>query len=665
MQNFMIRFRFSLIGVLLGVLFLPLAGQAQQSLDAPVKASNAHLDEQSQRPIPYPILYSPGFKQAVENGTRTLSGQPGANYWTNDATYTIHATLSPSTQTLRARALIEYTNNSPDTLQNLALHLRQNFYQKGNVRNRNTDITGGMNVSRVAVDGQDLVEGANFRSGNYFIDNTRLLINRAQAPVAPGQSATVEISWNFKVPQENGSRMGQDGEVFYLGYWYPQMAMYDDVNGWMAQPYMGNGEFYMGFADYDVSITVPEGWLVAATGQLKNSEEVLTDTVRRRLDQAATSDSTIHIVSEDERVAGKSTVDSDTGQLTWRFTAEQVRDFAFGTSDHYVWDATNAQTGEGSSMIHALYRPQHKTWEESAQYGKFSIEYMSDLIMPYPWPQMSIVEGLIGGGMEYPMITLIGSTRSARGVFGVTFHELSHMWFPMMVGSNEKAYTWMDEGLVSFNTKLASQEYWNSEDEWNPQRQSYYYIAGSGQEVASIRHADRYPVNSSARYIASYNKPALVLNMLRGIVGEEAFMNAYRTYAQNWKYKHPTPYDLFHTFETELNMELDWFWRTTIYETWLLDQAITQVESGAESGAIQITDLGLSPMPVLLTVTYADGSTHEEQLAVDHWLKGNRTQNVQVPGGEITKVEIDPHYYMMDVDRSNNMWRKEADPNQE
>lgn len=593
----------------------------------------------------------------MKNGTRTLSGEPGKNYWMNDASYTIKATLSPDTKQLRARALIEYTNNSPDTLNNLVLHLRQNFYREGGMRNRNTDITGGVQLSRVAVDGIDLVEGTNLRSSSYIVDNTRLVINRSKLPIAPGGSATIEIAWNFKVPKENGSRMGQDGEVFYLGYWYPQMAMYDDVNGWMAQTYMGNGEFYMGFADYDVSVTVPHGWLVAATGKLQNPEAVLTETVRQRLDQAAKSDSTIHIVTEDEREAGTSTVASDNGQLTWRFTAKQVRDFAFGTSDHYVWDATHANTGEGTSMIHALYRPQHTTWQHTAQYGKFSIEHMSELIMPYPWPHMSIVEGLIGGGMEYPMITLIGSTRSAEGVFGVTYHELSHMWFPMQVGSNEKAYTWMDEGLVSFNTKLGSIDYWEEEDAWNPRKQYYYYVANTGREVAPIRHADRYPVDSPARYIASYNKPALVLNMLRGIVGEEAFMNAYRSYAHKWRFKHPTPYDLFNTFETELDMELDWFWRSTIYETWTLDQAITAVEKGEGEAMVQIEDIGLTPMPVLLTATYADGTTHKEVVPADQWLQGKRMVSVHIPGGDLVSVEIDPNNYMMDVDRSNNSWK--------
>jgi hypothetical protein len=650
----------SWFSALLLCLLAPMA-LAQQSVDEPAQASNVHVDDQWQRPIPYPVFYSPGFKQAVKNGTRTLNGHPGENYWMNDASYTIKATLSPDTKMLRGRALIDYTNNSPDTLKNLALHLRQNFYKKGGIRNRTTDITGGMEVSRVAVDGQDLVEGSNFRSGNYAIDKTRLIINRSGDPVAPGKSATIEISWSFKVPKEHGSRMGQDGEVFYLGYWYPQMAVYDDLSGWMAQPYMGNGEFYMDYADYDVSLTVPHGWLISATGKLQNPEAVLTETVRQRLDKAATSDSTINIVTAEERMPGKSTIESDNGQLTWHFTADKVRDFAFGTSNKYVWDATYAETGEGSAMINAMYRPENQTWKEAAQYGKFSIEHLSNLIMPYPWPHMSIVEGLIGGGMEYPMMTLIGSTRSAEGVFGTIYHELSHMWFPMQVGSNEKAYTWMDEGLTSYNTKLGSMDYWNSDNGWNPQRQSYYYIANTGQEVAPIRHADRFPVDSPARYIASYNKPALVLHMLRGIVGEEAFMNAYQTYARDWRYKHPMPHDLFNTFERELDMELDWFWRSTIYEEWTLDQAITALDSGTDETMVTVEDIGLTPMPVLLRATYADGSTQDKTVPVDQWLEGKRLITVEMPAGEVTKVEIDPDQYMMDVDRSNNVWTAESE----
>ena len=259
--------------------------------------------------------------------------------------------------------------------------------------------------------------------------------------------------------------MGQDGEVFYLAYWYPQLAVYDDVSGWKADQYMDNGEFYMDYGSYEVEITVPAGWLVSATGTVQNPEAVLSEQTRARLAQAAQTRETVSIVGEDERQAGVSTASG--GMLTWRFKADDVRDFAFGTSNHYVWDATSANVGDhdgdgqnDTAMIHAFYRPDRSLWKRSAEFAQFSIEHLSQTIMPYPYPHMTTVEGIIGGGMEYPMMTLIGPGRNDRSLFGVTYHEIGHMWFPMIVGQDEKQYTWMDEGLTSFNTNEGAGAFW-------------------------------------------------------------------------------------------------------------------------------------------------------------------------------------------------------------
>jgi hypothetical protein len=225
----------------------------------------------------------------------------------------------------------------------------------------------------------------------------------------PDSTVSLELDWHFQIPGAENFRMGQDGEVYYLAYWYPQMAVYDDVQGWTAQPYQGDGEFYMGYADYDVSVTVPEGWLVGATGTLQNAEAILTDSVRARLDRARQADMIVSVVDSTERGAGTATATSENGNtLTWNFEAEQVRDFAFGTSKQFVWDATTAETGDGTSMIHAFYRPENTTWERSAEFAQFSIEHLSDMLIPYPYPHMTTIEGPIGGGMEFPMITHIG-----------------------------------------------------------------------------------------------------------------------------------------------------------------------------------------------------------------------------------------------------------------
>jgi hypothetical protein len=472
----------------------------------------------------------------------------------------------------------------------------------------------------------------------------------------PDSTATLNVDWHFSIPGADNFRMGQDGEVYYLAYWYPHIAVYDDVDGWGAQPYQGDGEFYMGYADYDVSITVPEGWLVGATGTLQNPDAVLTDSVQARLDRARRDSTVVQIVDRDERGAGTATVAaSGDSTLTWDFAAEQVRDFAFGASDEFVWDATVAETGTGASMIHAFYRPDKETWRRSAEFARFSIEHLSEMLVPYPYPQMTTVEGPIGGGMEFPMITHIGDPTEAEALFGVTYHEISHMWLPMMVGTNEKAYAWLDEGTTTFNETEGRNDFFPDQNAW-ARSEHYYFRLARAVQTPSMRHADRYPVDGPARFVASYDKPGVMLHALRGILGEETFFEAYRTYVERWAYKHPRPHDLFNTFEDVAGRELDWFWRGAFYETWTMDHAVGSVEQTEDGTVVTVADRGRLPMPVLLEATYADGRTVERRVDVDPWLDGQRSVEVPLEAGTVERVVLDPDRALPDLDRSNNTW---------
>jgi hypothetical protein len=450
--------------------------------------------------------------------------------------------------------------------------------------------------------------------------------------------------------------MGQDGEVYFLAYWYPQMAVYDDVDGWTAEPYQGDGEFYMGWADYDLSITVPEGWLVGATGTLQNPDDVLTDAVQARLDRARQTDSIVSVVDTSDWGAGTATVDPEgEGTLTWQFSAERVRDVAFGASDDFVWDATTAETGQGPSMIHSFYRPEKTTWERSAEFSQFSVEHLSDMLIPYPYPHMTAVEGPIGGGMEFPMITHIGDPTSDEALFGVTYHEISHEWFPMIVGTNEKAYAWFDEGTTVFNETEGRDDFFPDTDAW-ARSEHYYYRFASAVETPSMRHADRYPVDGIDRYLASYDKPGVMLHALRSILGKDTFFEAYRTFTERWAYKHPTPYDFFNTFEDVAGRELDWFWRGTLYETWMMDHAIRAVEQTGDGAVVTVADEGQLPMPVFLRATFADGRTVERRVGVQPWLDGKRSVEVRLEGGTVTEVHLHPDERLPDLDLSNNTW---------
>lgn len=618
----------------------------------PLLLATAPLTAQDRdRPAPYPIDLPPPFERALNQETRTLDGTPGPAYWTNTAAYTIDATLSPATRTLRGTQTITYQNNAPEALPQLYVHLRQNLHREGMIRNREVEVTSGMQVSRVAVNDQPLVEEPGRGAAGYRVDGTVMRIDLPE-PLAAGASVDVAVDWQFTVPRQ-APRMGtEDGnEVFYLGYWYPQMAVYNDLEGWRAEPYQGNGEFYMGFADYDVRLTLPEGWLVTATGELQNATDVLSETVRQRLATAADTSETVSIVGPDERAAGESTTTSPSGTLTWHFTATQVRDVAISASDRYIWDATSADTGTGSSMIHALYRPDAASWDRAAEFAQFAIEHLSSYLTPYPWPHMTAVEGIIGGGMEYPMITVIGGDRTDASLFGVTYHEIAHMWLPMIVSQDEKRFTWMDEGPASFTTNEGRDAFFE-EDAWDPLRQAYYRIASSGLEQPAMRHGDEYPQGTRARVIASYSKPAVALHALRGLVGQEAFQEAFRTYIDRWAYKHPEPHDFFHTFNDVLEQDFDWFWRGLFYETWTLQHAIGDVDATEEAVTVTVVDEDRLPMPAPVQVTYADGRTEEQTAPVEPWLNGARTQTLTFPPGTVTRVTIDPDRFLPHLDRA-------------
>lgn len=620
-----------------------------------------NLPAQESRPLPYPVMPVPGFQKAIEQGTRTTDGRPGPNYWTNTAHYDIQATLSPDTGILKGKQVVRYWNNSPDTLQYVMVHLRQNLHREGVVRSVSVEITGGMHLSEVTVQGEELLERVSEGLPGYTIDGTIMRIE-LPSPLHPGNWVEFGFSWSFEVP-ERAPRMGREDGVFFLGYWYPQIAVYDDVNGWRADPYVGPGEFYMGYGTYDVSITLPSGWLVAATGALQNTEELFPGEILARLRQASYANEVIHIVTEQDLQVKSVTNGRPEEKLTWRYKAENVRDFAFSATRWHVWDATTAAVGDpdgdgqpDTAMIHAFYRPDADGWSRAAEYGQFSIEHLSELLLPYPYPHMTIVEGIIGGGMEYPMMTLIGS-RGDESVFGTTYHEISHMWVPMIVGSDEKAFAWMDEGLTSFNTYEGRSAFYGI-DGWDSGSASLYFvIAGTGDEIEPMRHTDTFPVgNRTAWRVAAYSKPALVLNALRGLVGQEQFYEAYRTYVERWSYKHPYPYDLFNTFEDILGEELDWFWSSLLYETWTLDLAIGEVNVTRESVEVTIVDEGLVPVPVPVRVFYRDGTTSDEIIPVQAWLEGRREATVSFPPGQVTRVQIDPEWFLPDVDRTDNVW---------
>ena len=628
-----------------------------------------------ERPVPYPVTPPPAYRAAVANGTRTESGRPGPNYWIQEADYRLRASIDPRTKTLAGTGEIVYTNNSPDTLEALHLELVQNLHMEGAVRVEMVEVTGGVTLFRVAVEGEDLppvdlvdsVEGP-ILEPYYEVNGTNLALHPPE-PVAPGASVTIDVEWSFTIPQQGaGARMGHDREnLIYAAYWYPVMSVYDDVEGWVTEQFMGTSEFYADFADYEVEIEMPAGWIVMSTGTLENPDEVLAPAVAARMREAHASDTPVKVVTPDD-FAFAATRGGEGERLTWRFTAEQVRDVAFSATRESIWEAARTPVGDRDgdgttdyAAINTFFRETAPLWEEVTGYQQHAISFHSDYTdFPYPWPHMTAVEGggIIGGGMEYPMMTLIGdyNARGDSGLYAVTAHELAHMWVPLIVNVNERRFSWVDEGFTTFLENEARRSYYPGLESHQGDQEIYLSLARQEAEGPLMLHSGFHP-DPTAFGIASYMKPATLLVALREVLGEDTFQRAYHTLMDEWSFKHPYPWDIFNTFERIGGRDLDWFWSSWYYETWTLDQAIVDVRADGDSTTIVIRDEGLAPMPVLLEVTLEDGTVLNHRVPVDPWLSGRATTTVTLPtSSAVERVEIDPQLKFPDVDRTDNVW---------
>ncbi|MHB1168312.1 MAG: M1 family metallopeptidase [Longimicrobiales bacterium] len=608
-----------------------------------------------------PVPYTNAFAAAIERGTRTDDGLPGPDYWQQRVQYRIEAELDPATARLSGAETIVYHNNSPDTLRELRFMLYQNAFAPGVQRVRQVPITGGTKLERVMVEGRPAREGPVITGPlTYAVSGTQMRLSLPGA-LPPGGSTTVQIAWSQTVPPRGAPRTGHaENEAFVVAQWYPQVAVYDDVNGWHSIPYWTNGEFYLEYADFDVTLTLPEGWLVDATGVLQNPDEVLPEPVRARVARALTQDSIVHVVTENDVEDGAATERAPGEQLEWRFVARDVRDFAFATSNRYVWDATRAilpdAHGDGrpdTVLVNAFYRPDFPAWREGARYTQHAVKFHAENWHPYIYPKITSAEGPIGG-MEYPMLVFIGSPSDSVALYSVISHEVAHQWYPMMVGSNESRYAWQDEGLVTYVEDLSVSDIFTGLSPALASQRSYLRIAGSDAEGEIMRAPDLFGIGPQYG-VAAYTKPGTMLRALAGVLGEDTVKQGLRMYAERWLLKHPTPWDFFATMEAAAGRDLDWFWHPWFFETATLDQAVTEVRQDVAGAEIVVEDIGSAPMPVLLRITLADGSTVERTLPVEPWLEG-RTQQALRVDGQVTRVEIDPDQWFPDVQRANNVW---------
>src|SRR5438094_4101081 len=483
---------------------------------------------------------------------REGSGAPGPRYWQQRADYTIRASLDTATHTIAGAETIRYTNNPPDPLRYLWLQLDQNIYKASSrgaflnptdARFAGRGFEGGYTIDYVRA-----VRRIGRAAGRVPLATTlngTMLRADLDRPLASGGQAELELAYRFEVPEHGSDRMGREqlagGWLYEVAQWYPRVAVYDDVRGWNTEQYLGQGEFYLEYGDFDVAITVPRGFLVAATGALANPLEVLTAEERSRLARAIRSETTVGIVTKAEVGQASTRPSGASPTLTWHFTAKHVRDVAWAAAANFIWDAS----GYDGVLIQSFYPPEaNPDWARSTEYARHSIKHYSEKWFRYPYPTAINVAGPVGG-MEYPMIVFCGQRAGGRGLFGVTTHELGHGWFPMIVGSNERLYAWMDEGFNSFINIYSGLAFYHDPGSQSRSVQQWAKFAASGQDEPPALAADRVPGRLLG--FVEYNKPATGLYLLRQHILDDTtrFDAAFCEYIRRWAFKLPTPADFF------------------------------------------------------------------------------------------------------------------------
>ncbi len=630
------------------------------SIYLPAQAPQSERSDNDTESVFAPMVLTP-----APSATRSANGAPGPKYWQNRVDYKILASLDTFAGSVQASMSIVYHNNSPDELSEIWVHLEQNRFkgtkprQGDGVRLKRHGEHYGYNIVSVNQVVGSKVSATSVEEGPETLGKIKL-----NTPVKSGDKTTIQITYYFYVPP-GGNRMGRDmkeGATYAVAQWYPRVVVYDDVKGWNLDPYIGSGEFYSHLGNFDLSVTVPANYIVAATGELSNPQEVLTPAQISRLELARKSDTVVSIVSLQD-LAQKSARPTYEGTLTWKFSSKNVRDAVWAASPNYRWDAT----GWDGILAQSFYRESSaKTWSKAADMTRFSVKGYSELLRyKYPYSQMSSVETL-EGGMEYPMVTFIQAYKDIPTLFEVISHEVGHIWFPMIVNSNERMDTWMDEGINQFlNTFVDGARHPERGDQARRGMALVRLIDTAmvrKSDIASSIAPDK--VNRQLLGYQAYRKPAAVFEILRSeVLGPELFDKALQTYFNRWAYKHPTPADLIRTFEDVTKQDLSWFWKQFIYGAPQFDPSIESVNvDDANSVKVTYANLQSGVLPIHVKIVFSDNTVLEQRHDAEVW-KDNPAKfetSYNTNGKSVVSVEIDPGRKLVDLNRRNNVWRAGA-----
>jgi hypothetical protein len=615
-------------------------------------------------------LFGPITWPVTSGNTRSANGNPGEHYWQNRADYLIKATLNEAQQdtTITGEVTISYTNNSPDQLDHLWLQLDQNLFKPGS---RGADVTpytgdrfdvkgfsrGGYHIEAVSV---------TYKNQNYNADpvitDARMQI-RLHAPLgAKGDKIVVRVKYNFSIPFYGADRMGRkkfkDGYVYEIAQWYPRMCVYDDVEGWNTLPYMGLGEFYCEYGDFDYYVTAPANMTVVGSGDLQNGVQVLSATQQSRLAEARKSDKTVMIIKPEE--VGQNA--NASGTKTWHFKMENSRDVSWAASKAFIWDAARVNFPSGRKGIAMSTYPVESSgndsWGRSTEYLKNSMEIYSKKYFEYPWNSAVSVSG-VALGMEYPGIIFCLSNLKNGQLWGDVTHEIGHNWFPMIVGSNERKYMWQDEGFNTFINEYATEQFNHGEYNDTAKRAQAILRQFKNSKDPLMTPPEAIGLNDYGQY---YVKTALGLDMLRNVVlGSDRFDYAFNEYIKHWAFKHPLPYDFFRAMNDASGEDLNWFWKGWFFTTWKIDQSVQSVSyvknDPAQGALITIVNKEKLAMPVDLLVTQENGTTETLHLPVNVWQRGGVWKFKYPSTSAIKSIILDPGHELPDIDLKNNVWK--------
>ncbi|KQB99573.1 M1 family metallopeptidase [Pedobacter sp. Hv1] len=602
-------------------------------------------------------LYMPrNVKAAYQKGTRSLDGKPGKNYWQNHGKYNMEITVNPDTKVVSGTESIDYSNNSRDTLKSITIRFVNNLHKPTSPRGGSVSedfLSAGLTITTLKING----EVYNVNTKNWGTTGDVKL----KSPLLPGQKALLNIDWNYPLSKESGREGQINPTTLYVAYSYPRVSVYDDYNGWDKLPHTDRQEFYNDFNDYVFSIKAPKNYVVYATGDLLNPDEVLQPEYAARLKKSYTSDEIIHVANEQEMKSGKVTLQNDWN--TWKFSVNNIVDVCFGLSSTYLWDASSVVVDNKTNRrvsTQAAYDVTGTDFINSVKYNNYALAWFSNNWpgVPYPFSKMTAFQGF--ADMEYPGMVNDSQTGDPKFAQLVQDHEIAHTYFPFYMGINETRYAFMDEGWATTLEYLIgiAQHGKESADQFYKSFRVNKYINDKSAEEDQPIITMSTQLSGSGYGNNSYGKASLSYLALKDMLGDDLFKKALHTYMDNWNGKHPIPWDYFNSMNTGAGQNLNWFFQNWFFTNNYLDLRMIGIGKAPGYLPVRIENVGGFAIPFDVVVTFSDGTKQKEHFTPAIWKNGPKFISVRIKtptGKPIQSIHIDNGIFV-DATPADNSW---------